>query len=172
MAKKGDQIYYDAFTDCAECACQAARMLADTLEHFDYSAMQLRMDEIHKIEHAADMKKHALTEELLRAFITPIEREDIAELGSNIDEVVDCLEDVLIRVYINNVSSIRPDAVAFARLLIRCCEVTKTALEEFPNFRKSKSSRSCSLKSAIWKKRATASLSRPCARCTPMAATP
>ena len=30
------------------------------------------------------------------------------------------------------------DAVAFARLLIRCCEVTKAALEEFPNFRKSK----------------------------------
>ena len=138
MAKKGDQIYYDSFTSCADCACQAAKMLADALEHFDYSSMQLRMDEIHKIEHAADQKKHALTEELLRAFITPIEREDIAELSSNIDEVVDCLEDVLIRVYINNVSSIRPDAVAFARLLIRCCEVTKAALEEFPNFRKSK----------------------------------
>ena len=59
-------------------------------------------------------------------------------LCDNIDEVVDCLEDVLIRVYINNVSSIRPDAVAFARSLTRCCEATRQALVEFPSFRKSK----------------------------------
>ena len=138
MANKSDQMYYNTFVACAECACEAAKMLEDTLAHFDYSAMSVRMDEIHKVEHAADQKKHALMEELLRAFMTPIEREDIAALGNNIDEIVDCLEDVLIRVYINNVSSIRPDAVAFSRSLIRCCEATREALVEFPNFRKSK----------------------------------
>ena len=44
---------------------------------------------------------------LARAFIVPIEREDIASLGDNIDEVVDKLEDVLLRLYINNVQEIR-----------------------------------------------------------------
>ena len=138
MANKSDQMYYDTFVACAEYACEASRMLEETLAKFDYSAMSVRMDEIHKVEHAADQKKHALMEQLLRAFITPIEREDIAMLCDNIDEVVDCLEDVLIRVYINNVSSIRPDAVAFARSLTRCCEATRQALVEFPSFRKSK----------------------------------
>ena len=108
------------------------------MRDFDPLLIREKLDDMHKVEHAADEKKHEVLDALVKAFITPIEREDIAELGSNIDEVVDCLEDVLIRVYINNVSSIRPDAVAIARLLIRCCEVTKTALEEFPNFRKSK----------------------------------
>ena len=138
MANKSDQMYYDTFVACAEYACEASRMLEETLAKFDYSAMSVRMDEIHKVEHAADQKKHALMEQLLRAFITPIEREDIAMLCDNIDEGVDCLEDVLIRVYINNVSSIRPDAVAFARILTRCCEATRQALVEFPSFRKSK----------------------------------
>ena len=138
MANKSDQMYYDTFVACAEYACEASRMLEETLAKFDYSAMSVRMDEIHKVEHAADQKKHALMEQLLRAFITPIEREDIAMLCDNIDEVVDCLEDVLIRVYINNVSSIRPDAVAFARSLTRCYEATRQALVEFPSFRKSK----------------------------------
>ena len=138
MAKKGDQIYYDAFTDCAECACHAARMLADTLEHFDYSAMQLRMDEIHKIEHAADMKKHALTEELLRAFITPIEREDILLLSQNIDEMTDKIEDVLLRLYCNHIQTIRPDALEICQVVIRCCQEAKSLVGELADYKRSK----------------------------------
>ena len=43
-----------------------------------------------------------------------------------------------VNILLKLMEDVKPDAVAFARLLIRCCEVTKTALEEFPNFRKSK----------------------------------
>lgn len=138
MSKKSDQVYYDAFVACAEDACQAARMLEETLTEFNSAALPVRLEEIHAVEHGADTKKHALTEELMRAFITPIEREDIAELSHNIDEVVDCLEDVMIRIYINNISAIRPEALVFAKLLSRCCDATRQALVEFPAFRKSK----------------------------------
>ena len=48
---------------------------------------------------------------LVKAFITPIEREDIILLSQSIDEVTDKIEDVLIRIYINNVQQIRPEAV-------------------------------------------------------------
>ena len=138
MAKKGDQLYFDHFVSCAQDACDAAKVLSNALEHFDYSAIQLKMEEIHQLEHQADLKRNDLTEELLRAFMTPIEREDIAELCHYIDEMVDCLDDVLIRVYINNVTSIRPDAVGFSHHIVRCCEATREALRELPAFRKSK----------------------------------
>lgn len=138
MAKKGDQLYYDYFVECAQYACEAARMLEEILTQFEYSALPKKLEQVHALEHLADQKKHALMEELLRAFITPIEREDIAALADRIDEVVDCLEDVLIRLYINNVSSIRPDAVDFAQILRRCCAATEAALREFPAFHKSK----------------------------------
>ena len=138
MAKKGDQLYYEAFVKCAEDGCKAAELLHNTLKNFDSTTLEQRLDEMHAIEHGADEKKHVVVEELMRAFITPLEREDIAELLHHIDDVTDCLEDVLIRVYVNNITAVRPDAIEFAALLMRCCAATKEALVEFPNFRKSK----------------------------------
>ena len=53
---------------------------------------------------------------LTKAFITPLEREDITLLSQNIDEVIDKIEDVLLRIYCNNIRVIRPDALRCARL--------------------------------------------------------
>ena len=100
--------------------------------------MDRKLDEIHRIEHSADDKKHQLTDRLAKAFITPIEREDIAQLSHNIDEMTDKIEEVFIRIYMNNVQTIRPEAVAMLDLIIRCCEEVCSLLEEFPNFRRSK----------------------------------
>ena len=75
---------------------------------------------------------------LVKAFITPIEREDIAALSHDIDEVTDKIEDVLIRVYINNVQQIRPEALRLLDTVIECCDALHELMQEFPNFRKSK----------------------------------
>lgn len=82
------------------------------------------------------MKKHEMSEALAKAFVTPLEREDIALLSQNIDEVTDYIEDVLQRVYINNVRVIRPDAVEFAHKIVVCCEMMKQMLESFESFRR------------------------------------
>ena len=63
---------------------------------------------------------------------------DIILLSQSIDEVTDKIEDVLIRIYINNVQQIRPEALAFIKVIIRCCEALKEVMEEFADFRKSK----------------------------------
>ena len=75
---------------------------------------------------------------LVKEFITPIEREDIILLSEAIDEVTDTIEDVMIRLYINNIRTIRPDAEAFAHLITRCCKTLSRLMEEFKNFKKSK----------------------------------
>ena len=77
---------------------------------------------MHTVEHAADEKKHEMLHILAKAFITPIEREDIILLSQNIDEVTDKIEDVLLRLYCNNVQSILPDALGLVSVVIRCCE--------------------------------------------------
>ena len=82
----------------------------------------MRLDELHKIEHEADMKKHELSDRLTKAFITPIEREDIAALSEQIDDLTDKIEEVFIRIYINNVKAIRPEALKMLELVIQCCE--------------------------------------------------
>ena len=138
MSKKSDSYYFQNFIECVECGCQAAKMLEDNLNHFDTWLLQDKLDELHRIEHDADKKKHEMMAVLVKAFITPIEREDFILLSQSIDEVTDKIEDVLIRIYINNVQQIRPEALAFIKVIIRCCEALKEVMEEFADFRKSK----------------------------------
>ena len=78
------------------------------MQDFHPDEIRQKIDEIHKIEHSADEKKHALQGVLVKAFITPIEREDILTLSRNIDDMVDKIEDVLQRIYCNNIQAIRP----------------------------------------------------------------
>ena len=138
MAKKQDSFYFDTFITCIDYGCQAAHLLHQVMSNFDPQKIGERLDEMHALEHAADMKKHEMLNVLAKAFITPIEREDIMLLSQNIDEVTDQIEDVLLRLYCNNVQSIRPDALHLCEVMIRCCEEAKKMAREFADFKHSK----------------------------------
>ena len=138
MSKKQDDFYFQNFIECAGYSCQAAHLLKEILSDFRPEDTRLRLDELHKIEHEADMKKHELSDRLTKAFITPIEREDIAALSEQIDDLTDKIEEVFIRIYINNVKAIRPEALKMLELVIQCCEEVCGLMREFANFRRSK----------------------------------
>lgn len=138
MSKRSDSYYFQNFIECVQCGCEAAKMLEDNLMHFDTGLLQEKLDKLHEIEHNADKKKHEMMGVLVKEFMTPIEREDIILLSQSIDEVTDKIEDVLIRVYINNIHSIKPEAVEFTKIIIRCCNALKEIMEEFVDFKKSR----------------------------------
>ncbi len=138
MAKKQDAYYFETFVTCVDCACNAAKILDDTLTSFDANTLKEQLAVIHAEEHAADCKKHELLEALAKAFITPIEREDILQLSQNIDEMVDKIEDVLMRVYCNDIRTIRPDALEMSKILLECCSEVRALMVEFSDFKHSK----------------------------------
>mgnify|MGYP002243265040 CR=1 FL=1 len=84
------------------------------------------------------MKKTSDDGQAGKAFITPIEREDIVSLSYNIDELTDKIEEVFIRIYINNIREIREDALKMLDLIIKCSEEVRCLLQEFADFRHSK----------------------------------
>ncbi len=141
MSKKQDAFYFETFISAVDCACQAAAILDNTLRNYDPAQLPAQLHVIHEVENAADSKKHILIEALAKAFITPIEREDIISLSQNIDDLVDQIEDVLIRLYCNNIQTIRPDALAVSGLIVKGCQAVKTVMEEFADFRHSKNLR-------------------------------
>ena len=134
MSKKQDDFYFQNFIECAGYSCQAAHLLKEILSDFRPEDTKMRLDELHE----ADMKKHELSDRLTKAFITPIEREDIAALSEQIDDLTDKIEEVFIRIYINNVKAIRPEALKMLELVIQCCEEVCGLMREFANFRRSK----------------------------------
>ena len=138
MAKKQDSFYFDNFIACAEDSCRAAEMLKGTLEDFRTEGLQERLNQLHEIEHSADMKKHDVLDRLAKEFLPPIEREDIVSLSQNIDNITDKVEDVMLRVYMNNVQEIEPGALKMTDVVIRCCQAVKEMLVEFKDFKRSK----------------------------------
>ena len=137
MAKQADRYYFDNFIACVECSHRAALLLGESLKHYSRADMIKKREQIHEIEHEADRKKHELMNMLNKAFITPIEREDIVSLAQNLDDITDTIEDVFLRVYICNIDRVKQNAIEMTDLVIEACEALKIAMEEFPEFRKS-----------------------------------
>jgi predicted phosphate transport protein (TIGR00153 family) len=143
MAGKHDSIYYDAFVAMGKYACDAAKYLKSVMDNYHPDDLSEQMVKMHAIENDADSAKHVMTKNLAKEFITPIEREDILELASYIDTVIDKTEDVLLRFYMFNIREIRDDAKDLVNVLVKCTEATMQSIEELRHFRKSKTLQEC-----------------------------
>lgn len=138
MSKKQDYYYFQNLMECADEACRAAHLLQETMREFHQDELPDKLQRMHEVEHAGDVKKHEMMNVLARAFITPLDREDIVHVSQNLDEVTDKIEDVLIKMYYNRIQSIRPDALDMADVVCRCCDEVARMMREFADFRKSK----------------------------------
>lgn len=137
MALKKEENYFDIFVRLVGYSCKAADLLNEIMHNYDPEELEVKMKEMHDIEHSGDVERHIMMKRLAREFITPIEREDIVAMADAIDNVTDNIEDVLMRMYMFNIRSMREDALKMAKIIVRCCEALRQALAEFHNFRKS-----------------------------------
>ena len=138
MPKKNEDFTFDAFVRGIEASCDAAAMVHDAIINYDPEKLPAQLEDLHAIEHRGDEVKHELVSKVSRAFITPLERDDILTLIQALDNVTDAVEDILIRMRITGVRRMRSDAAAFAELLVRCTDATRQLLQEFRHFKKSK----------------------------------
>jgi predicted phosphate transport protein (TIGR00153 family) len=137
MANKADRFYFENFVAATEQSCLAAHYLVECLTEYDASKLSTMLESMHAMEHEGDGKKHEMSAALARAFVTPIDREDLDLISHNIDDVTDNIEEVLQRFYMNRITAVLPDAVEFARKLESCCALMKDIMVEFVNFKKS-----------------------------------
>lgn len=130
--------YFEALVTFTDYSCQAAELLHSIIVNYDTEKLEEQMNQMHEVEHAADIAKHDMMRYLSKEFITPIDREDISNLGQQIDTVTDTIEDVLMQLYMYNIKTIRKEALEFSETIVGCCKALKTAMEDFHNYKKSK----------------------------------
>lgn len=135
---KSDKFYFENVSDCAMLSKKAASFLVECLENYDSDNIQKMLDEMHSIEHSADIKKHEMAEALAKAFVTPVDREDLDMLSHKLDDVTDIIEEVLQKFYIFDIKIINPSAIEFAKKIVKACELLCEIMLEFENFKKSK----------------------------------
>src|SRR6267143_3694421 len=87
----------DWSSDVCSSDLDAARALEEMLERWD--KLEVRVREIKDLEHECDAITHRTFDKLNLTFITPLEREDIPELTSRLDDIVDHIDSTASRLF-------------------------------------------------------------------------
>lgn len=138
MGHKKDAFYYNSLQSAASYGVEAAQLLSEVMTSYDPEQLLDQIERMHTIEQSADEVRHKVVDELINAFITPIDREDIASLSSSLDDLVDRLEDVLLRLYCDNIQTMRQDALEIMQVVLKAAERVSELVGELPHFKHSK----------------------------------
>lgn len=122
-----DEQFYDLFQQLASRLTRAATLLNQL-----FREPQRRSEHVQAIkaaEHEADGITHEIIDRLDRTFITPFDREDIHQLASKLDEVVDLLDGAARRVEIFQITEVHPPAVRLSEVVVRAAAQIEDAVK-------------------------------------------
>jgi predicted phosphate transport protein (TIGR00153 family) len=87
-----DRVFFELFSQFAAVTVRAAETLDEMLEHYPERREELA-EALRACERDGDETLHEIRGRLNQTFVTPIDREDILELGSAFDDVIDFTEE-------------------------------------------------------------------------------
>jgi predicted phosphate transport protein (TIGR00153 family) len=130
-----EEKFFAQFNNQTRAIAQAATILAEGVTQGN-SQLKLMAPRIEQLEEEADEILHEVFTRLNETFITPFDPEDIHSLCSQLDDVMDGLEDVAHRIVSYRIDPI-PQPVKEVCQLIQACSVELSkaveALENMPN---------------------------------------
>jgi predicted phosphate transport protein (TIGR00153 family) len=129
-----DSDFFAMLDEHAATSVEAAKRLIDLLEH--YTDVHEKVARIHAIEHQADEIGHKANRQLHKTFITPIDREQIHQLFSCMDDVVDLIDGAARRLLRFNVAAPRPDLVDMAMVLLQATLAMQSAVANLRDMKK------------------------------------
>ena len=118
-----DTTIFPMFEECAQNVVQASELLVSLMSENDEGKKQGIIWKIKDLEHNGDNISHNIYEHLNRTFITPFDREDIQELASKIDDVIDSIKGVAQKIELYKPNRVMPEFLEIAEI------IKKAALE-------------------------------------------
>ena len=119
--------FFDLFRKAAHNMIEGSRLLKDMMEQFRDPVAQARR--IKDIEHIGDGITHDIVRKLNQTFITPIDREDIHDLASAMDDVLDLVEAVADRFVVFKVARPTEAAIKLANILHQSAVAVGTGID-------------------------------------------
>jgi hypothetical protein len=123
--------FFEYFVELAEHILQASRELSALMSTFD--DVERRAYNIETIEKNGDKITHAAVELLHKTFITPLDREAIHQLITNMDDILDLIEDSAQSIFLYDIRSVTPDARKLADICVACATKVKEAVSLLSN---------------------------------------
>jgi predicted phosphate transport protein (TIGR00153 family) len=128
-----DRVFFDLFAEAGSNTLRAARLLEQMLREWPDDNGLSR--DILKAEQEGDRITHAIVHRLNTMFVTPIDREDIYALSTQLDDVVDYIEEVADFMGLYKIEAPMEQAQELASVLVRCCEQLEGALTNLRGFK-------------------------------------
>ncbi len=128
-----EEKFFELFVDDARNVVGGARMLEEFFRSYDHRerlASQLR-----DLERQGDGISHDIGQKLEHTFVTPFDREDIHQLISRLDDVLDFIEEVADTCILYKIDAPTPTAQQQAEIITKQCEEILRALEKLKGFK-------------------------------------
>jgi uncharacterized protein len=133
--RPNDPTFYDLFTESANHLVVGARLLAEMLGNTTARSGASGLDGQSKVaeqmkdaEHAADETTHGIIRRVNSTFVTPFDREDIYRLASNLDDVMDLMEEAVDSIYLFQLKVLPEEVAEQIEVLQRAAALTAEAM--------------------------------------------
>jgi predicted phosphate transport protein (TIGR00153 family) len=119
--------YFRLFSEFAANIDKAAQLLAALMNEFRDPKGTAR--EMLELEHVGDKIVHDIVRRLNKTFITPLDREDIYDLASTLDEILDSIEATADMMLLYRIETPTKQAVEQAAVIARQTAVLRVAID-------------------------------------------
>ncbi len=128
-----EEKFFELFVEDAQNVLGGARLLEEMFRSYDQReriASQLR-----DLERKGDGISHDIGQKLEKTFVTPFDREDIHQLISRLDDVLDFIEEVADTCILYKIEEPSEPALAQATIIVQQTEQIVRALEKLKGFK-------------------------------------
>ncbi len=128
-----DRTFFDLFIEAGQNTVNAARLLDKMMS--DWPDVGSLSRDILKAEQDGDRITHEIIKRLNSTFVTPIDREDIYGLATQMDDIVDFTEEAADFLGLYKIEAPMEQAGALTEVLVAACEQLAAGLEHLRDFK-------------------------------------
>ena len=125
-----DSKFFPMFIKVADNLVVGCKAFKDLANETDPAKYELHADKIKEIEHLGDNYTHDIFKELNGTFITPFDRQDIQDLTSSIDNVLDYINGTCQRIKLYKPKRLPAELSKFSDVLIESADLILYALQQ------------------------------------------
>ncbi|MDQ3572036.1 MAG: DUF47 family protein [Actinomycetota bacterium] len=129
-----DKVFFDLFHRSGQNSLRAARLLQEMLRNWPEEQEAL-VREILLAEQEGDKITHELVRRLNSTFVTPIDSGDIYALTTQLDDIVDYIDETADFMILYKIEAPMEQAIKMADVLVLACEQLAEALERLREFK-------------------------------------
>lgn len=135
MKKKEKYSYFEEFIKIAENIEESSNKLKELMNDYNEENLDKSIEEIHKLEHSSDRIVHKMRKFLIKDFLPPIEREDIAVIVNKLDDIEDGIDEIAIDFKIINIEYIKQDTLEIIDILVKATTAVKGIFEKLSDLK-------------------------------------